>query len=77
MTTLHEFIDYLKGLPPDTEISVLRSYDYGYATGVDEAPLDIDPITGNVDFTDLTGNQFVKDDDPRANKKYLTLGCQE
>ena len=74
MTTLREFIDYLECLPPETEVSVIHSYDCGYSTCTKEVPLDLDPVTGNVDFTDLTGNQFVKDDDPRANKKYLVLG---
>lgn len=74
MTTITEFIEYLKTLPLETEISVVRGFDCGYSTCTEEVPLDLDHVTGNVDFTDLTGNQFVRDDDPRANKKYLTLG---
>ena len=74
MTSITEFIEYLKTLPPDTEISVVCGYDCGYSTCTEEVPLDIDPINGNVEFTDLTGNQFVKNDSPIANKKYLTLG---
>ena len=74
MTTITEFIEYLQTLPPETEISVVRGYDCGYSTCTEEVPLDIDPLTGNVEFIDLTGNQFVKDDDLMANKKYLSLG---
>ena len=74
MTTITEFIEYLKTLPPDTEISVVRGYDCGYSYCTEEVPLNIDPLNGNVDFTDLTGNQFINDDDPKSNKKYLTLG---
>lgn len=74
MTTITELIAYLMTLPSETEVSVVRGYSCGYSTCTEEVPLDIDPATGNVDFIDLTGNQFVKDDDPRANKKYLTLG---
>ena len=74
MTTITEFIDYLKTLPPETEVSVIRAYDYAYSTCTEEVGLNIDPVQGNVDFTDLTGNKFVKADDPRLNKKYLVLG---
>ena len=73
MTTKTEFIEYLKTLPPETEVRVVRGYDCGYSKCTEEVPLNIDPVTGNVKFIDLTGNQFVKDDD-RANKKYLILG---
>ena len=74
MTTLNEFIEYLKGLPPETEISVIEAYDCGYATCTREVPLNIDEITGNVEFTDLTGNRFIKSGSSSENKKTLTLG---
>ena len=74
MTTITDFIKYLKSLPSDTEISVIESYDCGYSTCVRETLLNIDPIIGNVDYTDLTGNMYVKESDSRFNKKYLVLG---
>lgn len=74
MTTITEFIEYLRTLPPETEVRVVRGYNCGYSLCTEEVLLDINPITGNIDFTDLSGNKFIKDDDPRANKKYLTLG---
>ena len=74
MTTITEFIEFLKTLPPETEISVVRGYDCGASYFTEEVPLSIDPNTGNVYFTDLTGNQFIKGDDPRLNKKYLIIG---
>jgi hypothetical protein len=77
MTTIKEFIEYLKTLPPDTEISVLRTYTSGYNTIVERVPLNLDPIEENVEFIDLTGNKFVKKDDDGFNKKYLVLGSEE
>ena len=73
MTTITEFIEYLKTLPPETEVSVVRGYDCGYSKCTEEVPLNIDPATGNVEYIDLTCNQFVKDDD-MASKKCLILG---
>lgn len=73
-TSITQLIEYLKTLPPDTELSVVRGYDCGYSTCTEEVPLDLDPITGNVDFADYTGNKFVKPDSPLRNKKYLVFG---
>ena len=73
-TSRDEFIEYLKTLPQDVEISVIHSYVSGHETFVKEVPLNIDPIEGNVDFIDLTGNPHVNQGDPLENKKYLVLG---
>jgi len=74
-TTIKEFIAYLQTLPDDTRISVIdASLACGYDVIVNEVDLNLDPINGNVTFTDLTGNQFVKKGDPHFNKKFLLLG---
>lgn len=74
MTTVRELIDYLKTLPEDTEVEVIVGHysDYSYCT--ETVPLNLDPYTGNVDFTDFSGNEFVKEGSKFFNKKYLTLG---
>lgn len=72
--TVKELIDYLKTLPEDTEVEVVVGHysDYSYCT--ETVPLSLDPCTGNVDFTDFSGNEFVKEGAKFFNKKYLTLG---
>ena len=74
MTTRDEFIEYLLTLPDEVIISVLEQYDCSYSTCVREVILDIDPIKGNIDYTDLTGNPFVNEEHPNYNKKFLVLG---
>jgi hypothetical protein len=66
MTTVAEFIEYLKTLPPETDVQVVESDGY-YAKFVD---LEIDE---NTDFTDMTGNPFAKGK-PYENSKTLYLG---
>jgi hypothetical protein len=66
MTTVAEFIEYLKTLPPETEVQVVESDGY-YAKFVD---LEID---GNTDFIDMTGNPFAVGK-PHENAKTLCLG---
>ena len=63
MTTITELIEYLKTLPTDTELFV-----------VSDGARNFLEINENTYFTDLTGNQFVKEGDSRYNKKYLTFG---
>ena len=74
MATVLDLIEYLNTLPSDTEVSVIRGYDCNYSYCAEEVALDLDPLTGNIDFTDMTGNQFVKEDSEHYNKKYLVLG---
>jgi hypothetical protein len=71
VTTITEFIEYLKTLPPDTDVRVLREYTIGYDTGTEYVPLEIGV---NTDFIDLTGNPHVKVDNPLYNKKFLDIG---
>jgi hypothetical protein len=77
MTDVKTFIEYLKTLPPETEVRVCCAKVVGYGTQVTFQDLEIDEYGGNIDFTDLTGNQFVKAGDPRENKKYLDIGLDE
>lgn len=59
-----ELIEYLKGLPDDTIVTVIDCDG-------DEVILDLDEHT---EYTDLTGNQFIEKDCPLYNKKFLTIG---
>ena len=73
MTTVNEFILYLKSLPEETEIFVIvgkNKYDYE-PTYYRFEELD---LNRNIDFIDLTNNKFVSPDDPRKNSKSLYLG---
>ena len=70
-TTVKEFIEYLKTLPEDTELSVIRGYTCMYEHGTEEVPLEIDV---NTEFVDFTGNPYAKEDANYYNKKYLNLG---
>ncbi len=40
-TTIKEFIEYLKTLPPDTEVGVICGYTSGYSYDTKEVPLEI------------------------------------
>ena len=71
MTTVKELIEYLKSIPLDTELRVLVSYDCGYSTCTKFEPL---VIEGNTDYTNLSGNQFVKKDSPNFDKRFLDFG---
>jgi len=72
-TTITEFIEYLKTLPPDTELSVICGVHSMYSYDTNEVPLEIDE---NTNFVDFDGNPFVPEGAPYYNKKYLTLGEQ-
>ncbi len=75
-TTIKEFIEYLKTLPPDTEVGVICGYTSGYSYDTKEVPLEIDE---NTCYTDFTGNPNVKEEhltitkgiSPLASCKYL------
>ena len=71
MATRNELIKYLESLPEDVKISVVVNDEEGY--GIQE-PLDLSESYSNVEFINLTGNQFVYESDPRYNKKYLRIG---
>jgi len=77
MTNIKQLIQFLSQFPEDTELSVLESSYCGYDCNVQEVALDLDPVKGNVEFTDLTGNPFIHKGDKLFNKKYLVFGKQE
>ncbi len=70
MATRNELIEYLKTLPEDVEISVMCTDKWG---DTNEEPLNLSE-NGNIDYADLTNNEFVGKDSPRYNKKYLLFG---
>lgn len=74
MTTVSELIEYMQKLPPDTEVEVIEGYDCGYATCTRIVNLDLDELSGNVEFTDFRDNPFVSESDPYYKKTYLLLG---
>jgi len=64
---VEELIEYLKTLPPETEVETLSSNYYG----------DADEVTLQPDFlyyTDYTSNVRVKEDHPMYGKKVLLIG---
>lgn len=76
MTTVRELIEYLQTLPESAEVQVVEGYDCGYSYCTKEVDINLHPYDGNVDFIDLTGNQFVDQDDERFNNAYLILGLK-
>ena len=73
-TTVKELIEYLKTIPLDTELQVVETYDCGYSMCARYVPLDIDELKGNVTYTNLSDNQFVKEDSPNFDKRFLDFG---
>ena len=73
-TTVKELIEYLKTIPLDTELRVVVVEDCGYSRCASYEPMDISEFTGNVEYTNLAGNQFVKPDSPQFDKRYLDFG---
>lgn len=69
MTTLKEFIEYLKTLPEDNIVSVI---DASESYEPIELPLN---LNDNVEFCDLTGATWVKPESKHYNKKFLRIGC--
>ena len=72
-TTTEQLIEYLKTLPRETEVQVLEVHSGYGGNYVVERDLD---LTGHetFEYTDFTGNQFVKPTDFYFNKKYLLFG---
>lgn len=74
MTTVKDLIEYLMGIPPDTELRVVVSYDCEYSTCTKFVPLDLDQETGNVEYTDMAGNKFVERDSGLWDRRFLDFG---
>lgn len=74
-TTVKELIEYLKELPLDTELMVLTAKEEGrYETVYRFEPLDLDPVAGNVEYTDMRGNKFVEKDSALWDRRFLEFG---
>ena len=71
MTTVAELIEYLKKLPPETEVRVVEVDNYEYSICSSFKPLD---LANNVNYVDLTGNLNVEEDSPLFGRKFLDLG---
>ncbi len=74
MATVKELIEYLRKIPLDTELRVVVTYDCGYSTCAKYVPLDLDENTGNVDYTNLANNKFVKFDSNLHDRRFLDFG---
>ena len=74
MTTVKELIEYLKDVPLDTELRVVVSYDCGYSTCAKFVPLDLDEVTGNVEYTDMAGNKFIDRHSELWDRRFLDFG---
>lgn len=72
--SIDDLIEYLQTLPKETNFSFLRQVNSHSHDHIEEVPLDLDPVKGNVYFVDLTGNPFIKPGSSLENKKYLLLG---
>lgn len=73
-TTVKELIEYLKNIPLDTELRVVVTEDYGYATRAKFVPLDVNQATGNVEYTDMAGNKFVEKHSDLWDRRFLDFG---
>lgn len=71
-TTVKQLIEYLETLPEETEVSVVETAQGGFA-GDYSYFADLD-IGDHCEFTDFTGNKFVKKTEPHYNKKTLDIG---
>lgn len=59
MTTAQQLIDYLKTLPPETEVSVLREDNRSWSTYTEWADLNLEPYGGNVDYFSTGGKHYL------------------
>lgn len=70
-STVHELIEYLKTLPPDTELRVVTTYDCGYETCAKFVPL---KVSENVDYVDTAGNRFMEKHSEMWDRRFLDFG---
>ena len=73
-TTVKDLIEYLRNIPLDTELRVVMVDDCGHDQCASFVPMDLSEYTGNVDYTDLTGNPFVKEDSALCGRRFLDFG---
>ena len=72
--TVKDLIEYLSGIPLDTELRVLRTYEKNYGVCTEYVPLDLNEITGNVEYTNMAGNQFVEKHSELWDRRFLDFG---
>lgn len=86
MATIKELKEWLNQFPDDTEVLFAKQQSppawesYGCVEFVEP---DLTLLTENYGYgdnwelTDFTGNQFVKEESPDFNKKYLRIGSKD
>lgn len=75
-TTVKELIEYLKSIPYDTELKVIAcSYSsLGCDVQARLVPLDINPISGNVEYIDTKNNPLFHEDSVLWDRRFLEFG---
>ncbi len=58
--TAGELIEFLKTLPPDTQVEVLREYTSGYNTCTEWVPLNLGEYSPNVWSANIGGTVFLQ-----------------
>ena len=74
MTTVRQFVEFLRTLPQDAEVEVLRSSPNGGWEGGDYASFSDFDRSRDVEVVDFTDNQFVKTDSPLHGKVFVRIG---
>ncbi len=74
MTTVRQFIEFLRTLPQDAEVETLRSSPGCGWEGGDYALFDSFDEKRDVEVVDFTDNQFVKKDAPHYGKVFVRIG---
>ena len=73
-TTVEELIEYLRNIPSDTELRVVIVEDCGYSRCASFVPLDLSEYTGNVEYTDMANNPFVKRHSELWDRRFWDFG---
>jgi Ran GTPase-activating protein (RanGAP) involved in mRNA processing and transport len=77
MTTVAQLVEYLQTLPQDAEVDVLKEVSANWSTWTEFTALEIPGEYGysdNLEVYDFRDNQFVKEDDARFGKVYVSFG---
>lgn len=83
-----DFIEWLKTQDQEAIVEIVyHEHGTGYCDqGGNATTQEFDPTKGyypsqgvaeHWDYTDFRGNQFVKEDSPHYNKRYLLLGAKD
>jgi hypothetical protein len=74
MATAAELIEYLKTIPPDTEVEVLQEDRDGWITSTRWVSLALGDFSDTVFFADYANDTCVKETSHYFGKKVLFLG---